>query len=78
MREKSTSTYTIEVSVVEVYNNEIRDLLTFDQSGVKHDVYTSQDGSMEITSVSTKSVGVFEIGIATVVSFGWGGGNRLR
>lgn len=54
MREKSTSTYTVEVSVVEVYNNEIRDLLTFDPAGMKHDVYTSEDGSMEVTSVSTK------------------------
>ncbi|PIK33247.1 putative kinesin-like protein KIF25 [Apostichopus japonicus] len=40
----------------EVYNNEIRDLLTFDPAGMKHDVYTSEDGSMEVTSVSTKLI----------------------
>ncbi|XP_071818746.1 kinesin-like protein KIF25 [Apostichopus japonicus] len=56
MREKSTSTYTVDVSVVEVYNNEICDLLTVDPAGMKHDVYTSDDGSMEVTSVSTKLI----------------------
>ncbi|KAJ8027509.1 Kinesin-like protein KIF25 [Holothuria leucospilota] len=56
MREKSTATYTVEVSVVEVYNNEIRDLLTADPGGMRHDVFTAEDGAMEITALSTRLI----------------------
>ncbi|XP_041462139.1 kinesin-like protein KIF25 [Lytechinus variegatus] len=55
LREKP-NTHTVEVSVVEVYNNEIRDLLTLNPAKSRHDIITGDDGSMEVTSLTQRSV----------------------
>lgn len=48
--EKPPGSYWIEVSVVEVYNNEIFDLLAKDRkvSGVKRDVVTTREGKSDV------------------------------
>lgn len=50
--EKPPGSYWIEVSVVEVYNNEIFDLLAKDSygkvSGVKRDVVTTREGKSDV------------------------------
>ncbi|XP_030849979.1 kinesin-like protein KIF25 [Strongylocentrotus purpuratus] len=55
LREKP-NTHTVEVSVVEVYNNEIRDLLTLNPATSRHDIFTGDDGSMEVTSLTQRAV----------------------
>ena len=44
----------MEASVVEVYNNDIRDLLASNAGDVKRDIFTADDGSMEIPSLSQR------------------------
>lgn len=50
--EKPPGSYWVEVSVVEVYNNEIFDLLAKDSSGrvfgVKRDVVTTREGKSDV------------------------------
>ncbi|CAL1548478.1 unnamed protein product [Lymnaea stagnalis] len=55
IEEKPFGTHTIEVSVVEVYNNDIRDLLSRDPNA-KHDVVTGGDGQLSIPTVTSKPV----------------------
>ena len=43
----------MEVSVVEIYNNDIRDLLSKDPNA-KHDVVTGADGSLNFPTVICK------------------------
>ena len=51
--EKQEGTISVEVSVVEIYNNDIRDLLSGDPNA-KHDVITSPDGSLNIPTLTNK------------------------
>lgn len=51
--EKPPGTHTVEVSVVEIYNNDIRDLLSGDPN-TKHDVITGPDGSLNIPTLTSK------------------------
>ncbi|XP_022291118.2 kinesin-like protein KIF25 isoform X2 [Crassostrea virginica] len=53
--EKQTGTHKVEVSVLEIYNNDIRDLLSNDPS-IKHDINTSADGSISVPTLSSKQV----------------------
>ncbi|CAH1799654.1 unnamed protein product [Owenia fusiformis] len=53
--EKPPDTHSVEVSVVEIYNNDIRDLLSGDPNA-KHDVVTASDGSLYVPTVSCKPV----------------------
>ncbi|KAL3882040.1 hypothetical protein ACJMK2_028420 [Sinanodonta woodiana] len=53
--EKPPDSYTLEVSVVEIYNNDIRDLLSNDSSA-KHDVITGADGSLNLPTLTSKPV----------------------
>ncbi|XP_061193332.1 kinesin-like protein KIF25 isoform X2 [Saccostrea echinata] len=53
--EKQSATHKIEVSVLEIYNNEIRDLLSNDPS-IKHDINTSTDGTVSVPTLSSKQV----------------------
>ena len=53
MAEKSEGTYIAEVSVVEIYNNDIRDLLSKDCT-LKHDLVTNPDGSLSLPTVTFK------------------------
>jgi len=53
IEEKPPGSHKIEVSVVEVYNNDIRDLLSSDPNA-KHDVITGADGQLSIPSVISK------------------------
>ncbi|XP_005104593.1 kinesin-like protein KIF25 isoform X2 [Aplysia californica] len=55
IEEKAPGTHSIEVSVVEVYNNDIRDLLSSDPNA-KHDVITGGDGQLSIPTVISKPV----------------------
>ncbi|XP_052240315.1 kinesin-like protein KIF25 isoform X6 [Dreissena polymorpha] len=50
--EKPEGTISVEVSVVEIYNNDIRDLLSGDPSA-KHDVITGADGSLSIPTLTS-------------------------
>lgn len=45
----------VEISVIEIYNNEIRDLLSSD-SKMKHEVVTATDGSMCLPTVTSRAV----------------------
>uniref|UniRef100_G3SFN4 Kinesin-like protein n=1 Tax=Gorilla gorilla gorilla TaxID=9595 RepID=G3SFN4_GORGO len=51
----------VEVSIVEVYNNDIFDLLAKDSiaavSGVKHEVMTAKDGRTEVVLLASEAVG---------------------
>ena len=51
--EKPVGSHTVEVSVVEIYNNDIRDLLSGDPNA-KHDVITGPDGSLNIPTLASK------------------------
>ncbi|KAH3734487.1 hypothetical protein DPMN_040926 [Dreissena polymorpha] len=53
--EKPEGTISVEVSVVEIYNNDIRDLLSGDPSA-KHDVITGADGSLSIPTLTSRKV----------------------
>ncbi|XP_067674970.1 kinesin-like protein KIF25 [Haliotis asinina] len=55
MSEKPPGTHSLEVSVVEIYNNDIRDLLSRDTS-VKHDVVTGSDGLLSLPTITSKHV----------------------
>ncbi|XP_028970532.2 kinesin-like protein KIF25 isoform X3 [Esox lucius] len=54
--EKPVDSHTVEVSVVEVYNNEVLDLLAKEEDGValgaKRDVITTSTGTSEVPSLS--------------------------
>ncbi|XP_038059774.1 kinesin-like protein KIF25 isoform X2 [Patiria miniata] len=54
--EKPANSHSIEVSVVEIYNNDIRDLLEPDAAVVKLNIRTCDDGSMEIPSLTQRQV----------------------
>lgn len=49
--------HTVEISVVEIYNNEIRDLLSHDIEGAakpaKHEIVMAADGTMCLPSVTS-------------------------
>ena len=51
--EKQTGTHTVEVSVVEIYNNDIRDLLSHDPN-IKHDINTGPDNSITLPTIISK------------------------
>ncbi|KAK3098485.1 hypothetical protein FSP39_019927 [Pinctada imbricata] len=53
--EKPEKSHTVEVSVLEIYNNDIRDLLSNDPN-IKHDISTGQDGSVSVPTLSSKQV----------------------
>lgn len=53
--EKQTGTHTVEVSVVEIYNNDIRDLLSHDPN-IKHDINTGPDNSITLPTIISKPV----------------------
>lgn len=53
--EKQTGTHTVEVSVVEIYNNDIRDLLSHDPN-IKHDINTGPDNSITLPTIISKQV----------------------
>ncbi|XP_060067776.1 kinesin-like protein KIF25 [Ylistrum balloti] len=53
--EKPERHHTIEVSVVEIYNNDIRDLLGSD-ANMKHDISTGVDNSINLPTISFKEV----------------------
>lgn len=55
IEEKAPGTHAVEVSVVEVYNNDIRDLLSKDPNA-KHDVVASGDGGVNFPTVMCKFV----------------------
>ncbi|KAL8570555.1 hypothetical protein ACOMHN_008912 [Nucella lapillus] len=55
IEEKSAGSHSVEVSVVEIYNNDIRDLLSRDPNA-KHDVVTGPDGSLNFPTVICKPV----------------------
>lgn len=66
MAEKSEGTYIAEVSVVEIYNNDIRDLLSKDCT-LKHDLVTNPDGSLSLPTVRFKRVATVESVMSCVV-----------
>ncbi|XP_052808356.1 kinesin-like protein KIF25 isoform X2 [Mya arenaria] len=53
--EKPDGKISVEVSVVEIYNNDIQDLLSGDPHA-KHDVITGPDGSLSIPTLTSKKV----------------------
>ncbi|XP_033740152.1 kinesin-like protein KIF25 [Pecten maximus] len=53
--EKPERHHTIEVSVVEIYNNDIRDLLSSD-ANTKHDISTGVDNSINLPTITFKEV----------------------
>ncbi|XP_028414826.1 kinesin-like protein KIF25 [Dendronephthya gigantea] len=56
-REHQSESYAMEISVCEIYNNDVRDLLSEKSTRTeKKDVYINSDGSTEIPSLSTRSV----------------------
>ncbi|XP_071506811.1 kinesin-like protein KIF25 [Diadema antillarum] len=55
LREKPNS-HQVDVSVVEVYNNDIRDLLALNSASSRHGIYTGDDGSMEVPSLTQRPV----------------------
>ena len=60
-RESATETYSLEVSVFEIYNNEIVDLLLpTSQRGVKHAVFSDSDGSQEIPTLTARPIATAE------------------
>ncbi|XP_064628538.1 kinesin-like protein KIF25 [Lineus longissimus] len=62
--EKSEHDFSVEMSVVEVYNNDVQDLLSEDLT-TKHEIVTGSDGAMCMPTVSIKPVhdvvGVMEL-----------------
>lgn len=68
VEEKPEGSHSIEVSIVEVYNNDIRDLLSRDPNA-KHDLVTGGDGQLSIPTVTSKSVdNVYSV--MTLVQYG--------
>ncbi|KAJ7342202.1 hypothetical protein JRQ81_009655 [Phrynocephalus forsythii] len=61
LSEKSPGSHWVEVSVVEVYNNDVFDLLAKDNSGrtsgIKRDIITNKEGKSEIPLLTYESVG---------------------
>eukprot|EP00111_Clytia_hemisphaerica_P024190 TCONS_00071287-protein len=56
-RGSATESYSLEISVFEVYNNEINDLLARDDAKtIKHAVFSANDGSQEIPSLVSQPV----------------------
>lgn len=57
-RESTTERYSLDISIFEVYNNEIVDLLATGQAArnQKHAVFSASDGSQEIPSLTAKTV----------------------
>ena len=53
IEEKAPGSHAVEVSVVEIYNNDIRDLLSKDPNA-KHDVVTGADGSLNFPTIICK------------------------
>lgn len=53
IEEKAPGSHSVEVSVVEIYNNDIRDLLSKDPNA-KHDVVTGTDGGVNFPTVICK------------------------
>ncbi|CAG5135954.1 unnamed protein product [Candidula unifasciata] len=68
IEEKPLGTHSVEVSVVEVYNNDIRDLLSRD-TNAKHDIITGSDGQLSIPTVTSKQVDCID-GVMNLVQFG--------
>nr|XP_046229600.1 kinesin-like protein KIF25 isoform X2 [Scatophagus argus] len=58
--EKPAESHTVEVSVMEVYNNEVYDLLARDEhsntAGQRRDVITTSSGASQVTSLTYKPV----------------------
>ncbi|KAM4633801.1 kinesin-like protein KIF25 [Polymixia lowei] len=58
--EKPADSHTVDVSVVEVYNNEVFDLLARDEAGnpmgQRRDVITTSSGTSQVTSLTYESV----------------------
>ena len=54
IEDKPANSHSLEVSVVEVYNNDIRDLLEPDAGVAKLNLRTADDGSMEIPSLTQR------------------------
>lgn len=50
--EKPAESHTVEVSVVEVHNNEVFDLLVPDDGGQRRDVVNTSSGSSQVTSLT--------------------------
>ncbi|ESO93373.1 hypothetical protein LOTGIDRAFT_232780 [Lottia gigantea] len=55
IEEKPPGCHTIEVSVVEIYNNDIRDLLSRG-SNIKHELITGSDGLLNLPTITSKQV----------------------
>ncbi|CAB3977488.1 kinesin KIF25 [Paramuricea clavata] len=56
-RANQSESYGMEISVCEIYNNDVRDLLSDKSTRTeKKDVYINSDGSTEIPSLTTRSV----------------------
>ncbi|XP_068087909.1 kinesin-like protein KIF25 isoform X2 [Hyperolius riggenbachi] len=56
--ERPAGCHSVEVSIVEVYNNEIYDLLAYDRCtelSVKRDIITSKDGKSDVPSLTYES-----------------------
>ncbi|XP_015685499.1 kinesin-like protein KIF25, partial [Protobothrops mucrosquamatus] len=60
LSEKSPGSHLVEVSVVEVYNNEVFDLLAKDNSGrmngIKRDIMTNKEGKNDIPLLTNEQV----------------------
>lgn len=56
--EKPAESHTVEVSVMEVYNNEVFDLLARDEhsnaAGQRRDVITSSSGASQVPSLTSE------------------------
>lgn len=50
--EKPAESHTVEVSVMEVHNNEVFDLLVPDDGGQRRDVVTTSSGTSQVTSLT--------------------------
>ena len=53
IEDKPAGSHTVEVSVVEIYNNDIRDLLSGDPNA-KHEISTGNDGSLNMPTLTSK------------------------
>ncbi|XP_031549926.1 kinesin-like protein KIF25 isoform X2 [Actinia tenebrosa] len=67
-RETLTETYSVEMSVCEIYNNDVRDLLAPNKNE-KLNIITSSDGDTDIPSLVTKPVSNFNE-VMNLVYFG--------
>lgn len=52
--EKPAESHTVEVSVMEVHNNEVFDLLAPEDGGLRRDVVTTSSGTSQVTSLTYK------------------------